>query len=324
MKTLATEIDDTHLFAIKLMKNLIVPTFVLDAEGQVIIWNIACERLTGIKAGELIGTRDHWRAFYEEPRHCLADLLVFGNLEQLDSLYATYSELGEAHEGLRAENWCVMPLAETQLYLAIDAGPIYNEDGKLIAVVETLRDMTAQIQAVDALTSLANQDGLTGIGNRRAFDLALNKHFQLAQQGKTPIALILGDIDHFKAYNDLYGHQKGDECLTTIAKTMDNNAGRCADITARYGGEEFAIILPGVGLDRAIEVAESIRKSIFDLNISHLGSKTCNRITMSLGIVSIIPDVMMEMKHLIHMADLALYQGKDAGRNQVAVANLKE
>ena len=309
--------DDRHLFAFKLMQNLIIPTFVLDAEGKVIIWNIACENLTGIKANELIGTRDHWRAFYDKPRHCLADTLVFNEMEELDSLYATYSEPGKIHKGLRAENWCTMPEASTRLYLAINAGPIYDENGALMAVVETLRDMTDQKQAEDALKNLAHKDGLTGIANRRAFDLSLASNIQLAEQGQTPLFLILGDIDHFKPYNDIYGHQGGDDCLVAIAKAIERQAGRPTDMAARYGGEEFAVILPGIDLEGAIKVAERIREIIFNLNIPHKGSETSDRVTMSMGVAGLIPDNNVDAKRMIQMADKALYEAKESGRNRV-------
>ena len=127
-------------FSVQLMEHLVVPTFVLDAECRVIIWNRACERLTGVKADEVIGTREHWRGFYDEPRPCLADLVAQGRTAEIDALYANHDHAGEdailAH-GRRAENWCVMPQMGTRLYLAIDVGPIYDEDGRLIAVVET-------------------------------------------------------------------------------------------------------------------------------------------------------------------------------------------
>jgi diguanylate cyclase (GGDEF)-like protein/PAS domain S-box-containing protein len=129
-------------FAISMMQDLVVPTFVLDPDCNVLIWNHACERLTGVPASEVIGTREHWHAFYAEQRMCLADVIAQGRKDELSSLYSYHAEPSEHGFGLKAENWCVMPRLGTRLYLAIDAGPIYAEDGQLIAVVETLRDMT--------------------------------------------------------------------------------------------------------------------------------------------------------------------------------------
>jgi serine phosphatase RsbU (regulator of sigma subunit) len=139
----ALERQEHHVaFAITLMEHLVVPTFVLDAEQRVLIWNRACERLTGIPAAEVVGTRDHWRAFYEAPRPCLADLVATKGYEQIADLYTVFEDPAEPSFGVHAENWCWMPRRGERLYLAVDAGPVFDESGKLIAVVETLRDVT--------------------------------------------------------------------------------------------------------------------------------------------------------------------------------------
>lgn len=140
-KALAHE-DTPVSFAITLMEHLVVPTFVLDAEQRVLIWNRACERLTDIPAAEVIGTRDHWRAFYESPRPCLADLLATSNYDKITELYTVFENPADPEFGIHAENWCWMPRRRQRLYLAADAGPVFDEAGKLIAVVETLRDIT--------------------------------------------------------------------------------------------------------------------------------------------------------------------------------------
>lgn len=129
-------------FAITLMEHLVVPTFVLDAEGRVLIWNRACERLSGIKASEILGTNEHWRAFYDAPRPCLADLVAADDWAVIDKLYTTHDDPGTPAFGVHAENWCVMPRLGRRLYLAVDAGPVFDESGRMIAVVETLRDVT--------------------------------------------------------------------------------------------------------------------------------------------------------------------------------------
>jgi len=117
------------------------------------IWNHTCERLTGIPSSEVVGTRNHWQGFYPEMRLCLADVIAQGSTDELSALYSYHIEPSEHGFGLKAENWCVMPRLGTRLYLAIDAGPIYAKDGRLIAVVETLRDMTDHKNAQIALNS---------------------------------------------------------------------------------------------------------------------------------------------------------------------------
>lgn len=143
-------------FAITLMEHLVVPTFVLDADHRVLIWNHACERLTGIAAADVIGTRDHWRAFYESPRPCLADLLARNDWTAIDKLYTTHAAPDAPTHGVHAENWCTMPARGERRYLAVDAGPVFDEAGQLVAVVETLRDNTASKLNEDRVAEQAN------------------------------------------------------------------------------------------------------------------------------------------------------------------------
>ncbi len=124
------------------MEHLVVPTFVLDPQQRVLIWNRACERLTGISASDVVGTQNHWQAFYESPRPCLADLVATGDWESIGKLYTTHEEATTPAHGVHAENWCAMPRLGRNLYLAVDAGPVFDDTGKLVAVVETLRDIT--------------------------------------------------------------------------------------------------------------------------------------------------------------------------------------
>ncbi len=251
----ATSLSREHAFAINLMQHLVVPTFVIDRECRVIIWNRACEKLTGLPAADVVGTSDHWRGFYARPRPCLADLLAQGRTGELADNYAFHTQPSDFGDGLKAENWCVMPRAGTRLYLAIDVGPIYDDSGELIAVVETLRDMTEQKNAQLALQHLATCDALTGIANRRGFDEKLHHEWKRACRQGDPISLILADVDQFKRYNDQYGHQEGDECLKAVAGILQRQIYRAADLPARYGGEEFAVILPGTELGGAEVVA---------------------------------------------------------------------
>lgn len=314
-------------FSVRLMEHLVVPTFVLDAECRVIIWNRACERLTGVPAAELIGSREHWRAFYDEPRPCLADLIAQGRTAEIDRLYADWDHAGHdcvpAH-GRRAENWCVMPQMGTRLYLAIDAGPIYDESGRLIAVVETLRDITAQKQAQDELQRLATRDGLTGVANRRCFDETLAAEWRRCMREVRPLSLVLLDVDHFKRYNDVFGHLGGDACLKTIASTLLHACHRSTDLAARYGGEEFAAILPGTTAAGALNVAERIRANVATLQMPHPGNASAGCVTVSLGAATLVPDRTLHLDGLIDAADRALYAAKHAGRNRALHAEQLE
>jgi diguanylate cyclase (GGDEF)-like protein len=310
-----------HSYAVRLMQHLVVPTFVIDPKRRVVIWNRACERLTGVAASEVLGTTQHWRAFYQTRRYCLADLVALARPDKLADLYSQYAVHADAGTGFSAENWCVMPKLGNHLYLAIDAGPIHDEAGNLIAVVETLRDMTDQKRAETALKTLATKDGLTGLANRRSFDQALQTEWLRAQRVRRPLALLFADVDHFKLFNDRHGHQSGDECLRAVAAIADANAFRPTDLAARYGGEEFALILPETDCIGACDVAERLRKSVMDLKIAHGAPKAGAHVTLSVGVATIIPGADMEPEFLLAQADQALYAAKRLGRNRVTSAD---
>jgi len=183
-----------------------------------------------------------------------------------------------------------------------------------------LGELQRELQKSNAeLQKLTRQDGLTGIANRRSFDDFIRKECLRSARDGTPISLILIDIDFFKLYNDNYGHLKGDECLHKVAETLQRAAQRPADLVARYGGEEFAVILPSTDAVGAIKIADSLRLAIEGLELPHAYSPLCNIVTISMGIASKIASEKESPADLIEMADEALYEAKNAGRNQSKV-----
>lgn len=307
-------------FTVELMQHLVVPTFVLDSSGKVIIWNKACERLTGVSAERLLGTKNHWMAFYETARPCLADIFILHREADMPGLYLTHQADAQASHGIHAENWCLMPLLGESRYLAIDAGPIYDGAGKLIAVIETLRDMTPLKKAQDQLEALATLDGLTRIANRRAFDERIVSEWKRATREKKSLAVLMIDVDYFKRYNDTYGHQAGDACLTKVAQALKSVLKRPADFIARYGGEEFAIILPDVTTAGAAAVAEQLVNAVKNLRIPHFASSAGSFVTVSVGLAHTSISRHSGETELVKNADEALYSAKAAGRNQWAAA----
>jgi len=142
VETFAVDLPHATAYAVTLMEHMVVPTFVLDADRRVVVWNRACERLTGVPAALVMGTREHWRAFYDAERPCLADLVAAQDWSAIDRLYTTHDDPSTPAHGVHAENWCDMPHRGEQRYLVVDAGPVFDDHGNLIAVVETLRDST--------------------------------------------------------------------------------------------------------------------------------------------------------------------------------------
>ncbi len=172
------------------------------------------------------------------------------------------------------------------------------------------------LQANKALERLALYDQLTGLANRRNFDETLESQFKLSARNKSPLSLIICDIDFFKIYNDNYGHQKGDQCLADVAKIIGRREGRPTDKACRYGGEEFTVILPDTFLQGGLQIAENIRQAVFNANIIHSGSKVSSVVTLSLGIVTYTGQFKTQSE-MLKAADDALYRAKDNGRNRV-------
>ncbi|SDO89552.1 diguanylate cyclase (GGDEF) domain-containing protein [Rhodoferax sp. OV413] len=165
------------------------------------------------------------------------------------------------------------------------------------------------------LANLARHDSLTGLANRRFFDEYLAEQIAIANRFNRPLALILCDIDHFKNFNDHYGHQEGDACLKRIARVLKSCSRRPADMVARYGGEEFAFILPDTDLRAAARVAEEVRAEVSRLGISHAYSSAGSCVSISSGVSELVSS--MKATQLISAADNFLYKAKGQGRNQV-------
>jgi diguanylate cyclase (GGDEF)-like protein len=187
-----------------------------------------------------------------------------------------------------------------------------------------LDDMAAKLAAREEELQIANQhleelaslDGLSGLANRRGFDREIERAWQAASERSEPIALMMVDIDHFKMFNDRYGHVAGDTCLGAVGETLSLVSLEEAVLVARYGGEEFALLLPGLTIERARVLAEEARRTVEDLLINHSESP-CGHVTVSIGVESMVPESYQTSADLIEAADRALYDAKRRGRNKV-------
>lgn len=195
---------------------------------------------------------------------------------------------------------------------------------------EAFRQLHAVQRQLEAsnreLHRISCQDGLTGIYNRRHFDIYLDQEWSRALREGSNISLVLADIDYFKAFNDHYGHLAGDECLQRVARVFREVLQRPGDLAARYGGEEFVVVLPKTDLEGASVIAESIRVRVERLAITHEFSKVEKWVTLSVGIATVRPNPRMRPPELVGLADKALYQAKQNGRNrsEQARSNLDE
>lgn len=196
-----------------------------------------------------------------------------------------------------------------------------------VIAMERIYLMRQKLQKVQTELTAANQqlkrlalfDQLTGLANRRHFDQTLSQQFALARRDRSPLSLIICDIDYFKLYNDSYGHQRGDDCLAAVGDVLRGQTKRPTDLACRYGGEEFTVILPDTDRNGARQVAESMREAVFDRQLPHSGSKVAQCITLSMGAATYTGQF-KQFADLTKAADDALYRAKEHGRNRVEVA----
>lgn len=224
--------------------------------------------------------------------------------------------------GIKTFEWVHRRLDGEDFYVEVSiASMIFS--GKP-ALFTTWRDITERKRTEKILEefnrkleTLSITDGLTGIANRRHFDGVLAQEHARHSRSGAELSLIMLDIDHFKAFNDNYGHVKGDDCLRRIGRVLADCAARPTDLAARYGGEEFAFIIPETDSSGALIIAEKIRRSIMALDIPHCGSSAAHMVTASLGVVTVRCSADITADDIISQADVLLYRAKSLGRNRV-------
>jgi diguanylate cyclase (GGDEF)-like protein len=184
---------------------------------------------------------------------------------------------------------------------------------------QLVKDRTQELEAANArLESLACTDTLTGLSNRRQLENVKEAEYHRARRSGQPLSLLVCDIDHFKKFNDTYGHAAGDQCLQAVARCLQSVCNRASDLVARIGGEEFALLLPGTSATQAARIAERILQAVAEMAIEHKASETAPYVTISVGIAELGVST-PSFDTLFDMADKALYQAKAAGRNQAII-----
>lgn len=291
----------------------------IDWQGQITHANKGTEKMLGYRADELIGK--------ESP-------LIFHDPNEVEAYGKELSEkIGKPIHGLNVffygaaeyvsegREWSYIRKDGTRITVLLTLSPLLL-DGKTVGVIGLAKDISERKKMEEQLKQLSLLDGLTKIANRRFFDEMLKQEWKNAEQNEKGLSLIFFDIDHFKAYNDLYGHQAGDECLRKVTAIAKKTLNHPAAIIARYGGEEFTVILPDTSAKRAAQLAEDLRLAVENAAILHNRSCMKNVVTVSIGVSTCNPDANSVPEELIAKADEALYYAKSHGRNRIA--NYKE
>lgn len=276
-------------------------------DERIIYVSPSCVRLLGWSAAQLRETHALAGVNDEDLPHVRQTVraLKQGEVEETRLVYRTRQREG-------GEIWL-----ETALRATRDP-----ETGKVNGVVAISRDMTAHKDLEQKLATLAIEDGLTGLANRRHFDDMLQQEWRRAERDGTSVSLLMMDVDNFKKFNDHYGHQAGDSCLKAVAAGLAAEARRPGDLAARYGGEEFVLLLPNTDEAGCALVAERIRQSLETLNLAHALNPPTKRVTLSIGGATGWPNAETHGNHpsLIAAADRALYAAKHAGRDRFVMS----
>ncbi|HIK44670.1 MAG TPA: diguanylate cyclase, partial [Leptolyngbyaceae cyanobacterium M65_K2018_010] len=288
-----------------------IPSIILvkDHGDRIQIANRASAAMYGLTPEEMLGKLDR-------------DINPHLSSQEAEALHQVHQRVIATQTPCQIEQKILGPDGVSRWYQVL-ISPLRDADGHVSGVVSNCIDITDRKQietalqeANEKLERLVTLDALTQIPNRRRFDEYLHQEWQRMVREQQPLSLILFDVDFFKAYNDYFGHQQGDEGLIAIAQAATRAVKRAADLLARYGGEEFGIILPNTRRTGAEIVAKAIQNQITALQLPHPQSLVSDYITVSMGIASVVPTTEQSPDDLIAAADAALYQAKRRGRNR--------
>ncbi|MEN3365859.1 MAG: hypothetical protein V7606_3133 [Burkholderiales bacterium] len=334
-----TMLPDAYTQAWAIRFYLVVPLLIACTVGiyrvrQLVVREILLAAIVVIAAGSIV-----WIAGLSSPdaavryHQGIALVVLFGNLMlglQLRGAIASSLIIAVIFAGallqldtvaveLRFSSWLVFAAS---VVISLIANYRMDQDQRR-AFLATAREQERNEElrrAVELFGRLSAEDPLTELANRREFDRRLDLEWGRARREAQPLSLILVDVDFFKDYNDLYGHQAGDACLQRIAGILRSIPQRSSDLVARLGGEEFGVLLPGTNINYAAELAEQMRTVVLELNLQHSSSQAASVVSASFGVAALMPSTTEDPAQLVANADAALYDAKKAGRNRVAVS----
>lgn len=268
----------------------------------------------------------------------MASILGYTVDEMIGSSYISYfpeSQLGVYYDQMNLRKkgkdsvyeCCLQRKDGRNHWFLVSAKAMLDESGRfegsfaMLTDINERKEMELLLEESNRqLQELSNKDPLTGIANRRYFDAVLEHEYSRLRRSNSQLSIILIDVDHFKEYNDFYGHVMGDECLRQVGKVLASSISRSVDLAARYGGEEFACILPDTNIYGAVKIAEKIRQGIQELKIEHKKSSVSDYVTASIGVTTVQYSPDYTLADIIDMADKLLYKAKISGRNRIEYA----
>lgn len=292
-----------------ILSSSLEPIIILDSQHNIQSVSLSITTFFQWQPQELIG-KEIYTLLAEPFKTQYRQALTSSCVEQQDIINNTKEILGERKD--QSTFPCEISVRKVTL---TDA----EHDETIFTII--LRDIHERKENEEKLIWLSSHDGLTGIFNRRYFNETIEKEWQRLARNKSSLALVIIDIDHFKKYNDILGHQAGDNCLQQVAATLQKCINRPGDFVARYGGEEFVVLLPNTDANGAHNMAQKIHQEIKTLSLAHPYPSLGSIVSISIGVSAAIPNSHNSTEFLIKQADNALYQAKDNGRNCIVVAD---
>lgn len=308
------EAEDLDINVVTVESGVLALEKTLEEDYALILMDVQMPEMNGYETAELL--RGSKRTKY------IPIIFVTANSREEDNIFKGY-ECGAVDYLFKPINSNIL-LGKIGVFLDLNRQKkeLEHKTRELDLKVKQLETLQHKLEDQNSkLEKLTMEDGLTSLGNRRCFDKTLESEWNRGQRSGESLSIVMVDIDHFKLYNDTYGHQEGDICLKRVACALKSTLMRQCDVIARYGGEEFVAILPNTDLDGAVQVGGRMLSSVSGLNISHSSSLTEDYVTISIGVASIVPGSGSIPEFLLKSVDEALYQAKESGRNKISIFN---